>query len=144
LEHLVLHLLYTKDDVMSRLEIRPLPCTASFFYFRPTCLVDFVSWALVLCYGNQQLINSESSYKWKCVRYVYYINIMNCSVEEYLKGYSTQKSFTHPQVVANLYEFPQKKIFWRTTGTLAPLTSIVFVFLLWKSMVPNNCLVLIV
>jgi len=57
-------------------------------------------------------------------------------------------SFTHPQVVPNLYEFVSSaehkdilKNDWNFGTT--DLHSIFF-FLLWKSMVPNNCLVSIV
>ncbi len=58
-------------------------------------------------------------------------------------------SFTHPQVVPNLYEclcsVEHKGIYSEECGKQsssgAPLTSIVFFFLLWKSMVPQNSLV---
>ncbi len=58
-------------------------------------------------------------------------------------------SFTHPQVVPNLYEClcsaDHKGRYSEECGKLsssgAPLTSIVFFFLLWKSMVPQNSLV---
>ncbi len=45
-------------------------------------------------------------------------------------------SFTHPQVVLNLCEKCGKQ-----SSSGAPLTSIVFFFLLWKSMVPQNSLI---
>ncbi len=58
-------------------------------------------------------------------------------------------SFTHPQVVPNLYErlcsAEHKGRYSEECGKQsssgAPLTSIVFFFLLWKSMVPQNSLV---
>ncbi len=58
-------------------------------------------------------------------------------------------SFTHPQIVPNLYEcicsaehkgrYSEECEKQSISG--APLTSIVFFFLLWKSMVPQNSLV---
>ncbi len=73
---------------------------------------------------------------------------------EILKGIVHPKmkilsSFTHPQVVPNLYEFlcsaEHKGRYSEECGKQissgAPLTSIVFFFLLWKSMVPQNGLV---
>ncbi len=58
-------------------------------------------------------------------------------------------SFTHPQVVPNLNECvcsaEHKGRYSEECGKLsssgAPLTSIVFFFLLWKSMVPQNSLI---
>ncbi len=58
-------------------------------------------------------------------------------------------SFTHPQVVLNLYEFlcsaehkgRYSEECGKQSSSGAPLTSIVFFFLLWKSMVPQNSLV---
>ncbi len=58
-------------------------------------------------------------------------------------------SFTHPQVVPNLYEFLCSAEYKgryseeceKQSSSGAPLTSIVFVFLLWKSMLPQNGLV---
>ncbi len=58
-------------------------------------------------------------------------------------------SFTHPQVVPNLYEClcsaEHKGIYSEECGkqssSVAPLTSIVFFLLLWKPMVPQNSLV---
>ncbi len=58
-------------------------------------------------------------------------------------------SFTHPQVVSNLYAClcsAQHKGRYseecgKQSSSGAPLTSIVFFFLLWKSMVPQNSLV---
>ncbi len=53
-------------------------------------------------------------------------------------------SFTHPQVVPNLYECVcsaehkgrYSEECGKQSSSGAPLTSVVFVFLLWKSMVP--------
>ncbi len=58
-------------------------------------------------------------------------------------------SFTHPQVVPNLYEClcsaehkgRYSEECEKQSSSGAPLTSIVFLFLLWKSMVPQNSLV---
>ncbi len=58
-------------------------------------------------------------------------------------------SFTHPQVVPNLYECRcsaehkgrYSEECGKQSSSGAPLTSIVFFFLLWKSMVPQNSLV---
>ncbi len=58
-------------------------------------------------------------------------------------------SFTHPQVVPNLYEClcsaEHKERYSEECGKQsssgAPLTSIVFFFLIWKSMVPKNSLI---
>ncbi len=58
-------------------------------------------------------------------------------------------SFTHPQVVPNLYECVcsaehkgrYSEECGKQSSSGAPLTSIVFFFLLWKSMVPQNSLV---
>ncbi len=58
-------------------------------------------------------------------------------------------SFTHPQVVPNLYEFlcsaEHKGKYSEECGKQSrsgtPLTSTVLFFLLWKSMVPQNSLV---
>ncbi len=59
-------------------------------------------------------------------------------------------SFTHPQVVPNLYEClcsaehkgRYSKECGKQSRSGAPLTSIVFYFLLWKSMVPQNSLIM--
>jgi len=51
----------------------------------------------------------------------------------------TLSSFTHPQVVANLYEFLSSEERLEPNSYGALLTSIVFFFLLWKSMVPYMC-----
>ncbi len=72
-----------------------------------------------------------------------------------LKGQFTQKmkilsSFTHPHVVPNLYECVcsaehkgrYSEECRKQSSSGAPLTSIVFLFLLlWKSMVPQNSLI---
>ncbi len=58
-------------------------------------------------------------------------------------------SFSHPQVVTNLYEClcsaehkgRYSEECGKQSNSGAPLTSIVFFFLLWKSMVPQNSLV---
>ncbi len=58
-------------------------------------------------------------------------------------------SFTHPQVVPNLYEClcsaehkgRYSEEYGKQSSSGAPLTSIVLYFLLWKSMVPQNNLV---
>ncbi len=58
-------------------------------------------------------------------------------------------SFTHPQVVPNLYQClcsaehkgRYSEECGKQSSSGAPLTSIVFFFLLWKSMVPQNSLV---
>ncbi len=58
-------------------------------------------------------------------------------------------SYNHPQVVPNLYEFicsaGHKGRYSEESGkqnsSWAPLTAIVFFYLLWKSMVPQNSLV---
>ncbi len=58
-------------------------------------------------------------------------------------------SFTHPQVVPNLYECVcsaehkgrYSEECGKQSSSGAPLTSIVFFFLVWKSMVPQNSLV---
>ncbi len=58
-------------------------------------------------------------------------------------------SFSHPQVVPNLYEClcsaehkgRYSEECGKQSSSGAPLTSIVFIFLLWKSMVPQNSLV---
>ncbi len=58
-------------------------------------------------------------------------------------------SFTHPQVVPNLYECLSSaehkgrysEECGKQSSSGAPLTSIVFFFQLWKSMVPQNSLV---
>ncbi len=58
-------------------------------------------------------------------------------------------SFTHPRVVPNLYECVcsaehkgrYSEECGKQSSSGAPLTSIVFFFLLWKSMVPQNSLV---
>ncbi len=58
-------------------------------------------------------------------------------------------SFTHPQVIPNLYEClcsaehkgRYSEECGKQSSSGAPLTSIVFFFLLWKSMVPQNSLV---
>ncbi len=57
--------------------------------------------------------------------------------------------FTHPQVVPNLYEClcsaehkgRYSEECGKQSSSGAPLTSIVFFFLLWKSMVPQNSLI---
>ncbi len=58
-------------------------------------------------------------------------------------------SFTHPQVVPDLYECicsaehkgRYSEECGKQSSSGAPLTSIVFFFLLWKSMVPQNSLI---
>ncbi len=58
-------------------------------------------------------------------------------------------SFTHPQVIPNLYEWlcsaEHKGRYSEECGKQssfgAPLTSIVFIFLIWMSMIPQNSLV---
>ncbi len=58
-------------------------------------------------------------------------------------------SFTHPQVVPNLYKClcsaehkgRYSEECGKQSSSGAPLTSIVFFFLLWKSMMPQNNLV---
>ncbi len=58
-------------------------------------------------------------------------------------------SFTHPQVVPNLYEClcsaehkgRYSEECGKQSSSGAPLTSIVFFFLLWKTMVPQNSLI---
>ncbi len=72
----------------------------------------------------------------------------------YIKGIVHPKmkilsSFTHPQVVPNLYQClcsaehkgRYSEECGKQSSSGAPLTSIVFFFLLWKSMVPQNRLV---
>ncbi len=75
------------------------------------------------------------------------------SLQALLKGIVHPKmkilSFTHPQVVPNLYEClcsaehkgRYSEECGKQSSSGAPLTSIVFFFLLWKSMVPQNSLV---
>ncbi len=78
------------------------------------------------------------------------------NIHQRLKGIVHSKmkilsSFTHPQVVPNLYEClcSAEHIgrYFEECGKQsrsgAPLTSIVFVFLIWKSMVPQNSLITI-
>ncbi len=85
-----------------------------------------------------------------------YLCTLNCHRRMYLKGIVHPKgkilsSFTHPQVVPNLYEClcsaEHQIIYFEECGKQsssgALLTSIVvfFFLLLWKSMVPQNSLV---
>ncbi len=84
----------------------------------------------------------------KICNFLYYVTLRKC-----LKGIVHPKmkilSFTHPQVVPNLYEFlcsaghkgRYSEECGKQSSSGAPLTSIVFFFLLWKSMVPQNSLV---
>ncbi len=83
-------------------------------------------------------------------------NALGCISQKHrkLKGIVHPKmkilsSFTHPQVVPNLYEClcsaehkgRYSEECGKQSSSGAPLTSIVFFFLLWKSMVPQNNLV---
>ncbi len=76
---------------------------------------------------------------------------LQCSQKAYnhLKAFEHLKSFTHPQVVPNLYEClcsaehkgNYSEECGKQSSSGAPLTSIVFFFLLWKSIVSQNSLV---
>ncbi len=88
--------------------------------------------------------------KLKCIKH-----ILNKNREIYaIKGIVHPKmkilsSFTHPQLVPNLYgclcsaehKGRYSEECGKQSSSGAPLTSIVFFFLLWKSMVPQNSLV---
>ncbi len=88
--------------------------------------------------------------------FVYFIKAINSYISLCIgiKGIVHPKmkilsSFTHPQVVPNLYEcvcYAEHKGRYseecgKQSSSGAPLTSIVYFFLLWKSMVPQNSLV---
>ncbi len=90
---------------------------------------------------------------YKCIIHSFihtYTRYKNSSSQD-LKGIVHPKmkilsSFTHPQVVPNLYEFlcsaehkgRYSEECGKQSSSGAPFTSIVFFFLLWKSMVPQT------
>ncbi len=98
--------------------------------------------------GNEEVDHLKEALKWSYIE----MNIALCKEE--VKGIVHPKmkilsSFTHPQVVPNLYEClcsaehkgRYSEEWGKQSSSGAPLTSIVFFPLLWKSMVPQNSLV---
>ncbi len=104
-----------------------------------------MAWPKVIQYYAMKAMNSKNSFN---------VSTHSKCQFTHLKGIVHPKmrilsSFTHPQVVPNLYEClcsaehkgRYSEECGKQSSSGAPLTSIVFFFLLWKSMVPQNSLV---
>ncbi len=92
---------------------------------------------------SKTLMGILVDYYYYCYYYYYIVVVVKGIVHPKMKILS---SFTHPQVVPNLYEFlcsaehkgKYSEEHGKQSRSGAPLTSIVLFFLLWKSMVPQN------